>query len=156
MTFPCGSVVKVCNPEDIANLIGATVPVPVSFDGALDVTVAEVAPVDLTLLTSATRSGTTNTADQTNENPYRRGVILYLNVTELQTLNTIQVSLQGKDPVSGGYFTLKQSTSISAVGLVGLTLGSGDVFGLPRVWRVQVAHAGLNAPTYSLGASLIP
>lgn len=131
---------------------------------------------DQTLLPSAARIGTTVTGDiQGCERAY-----LYLNITLApNTTETLQVSLQAKDPVSGNYtniatFTITgagttmQSPPITNAYLVGIGFVDADLpagnggqvnsaksVPLPGVWRATVTHSSTTAWTYSLGCTKI-
>jgi hypothetical protein len=119
---------------------------------------------DLTLLASAARTATTNTADQTNVNG--RGLAIYLAITAASGTGGLTPVIQGKDPVSGNYFTL--ATMGSAVTTTGNksymfypgaasagSLQNGVQQVLPRTWRVQVTAGDGTSYTYSLGCSVI-
>lgn len=104
-----------------------------------------------------------NGADQLNLNA--RGLKLVIDITTITgTTPTLTVTIQGKDPVSGKYFTILASAALNATGTTVLTVYPGltasanvtanDV--LPRDWRVITAIAGTTpAVTATIGASLI-
>lgn len=111
----------------------------------------------------AAASAGANGADQLNLNA--RGLKLVIDITAITgTTPTLTVTIQGKDPVSGKYFTILASAALSATGTTVLTVYPGltasanvtanDV--LPRDWRVITAIAGTTpAVTATIGASLI-
>ena len=115
---------------------------------------------EVTLLASAARTTAQQTADQTNYNA--RGVKIGLDITSY-TSGSLTVTLQGKDSVSGAYYTLLAGTAVSASGYTTYTLYPGvattanvsaaDI--LPRTWRVNVAVADASSITYSLSANVI-
>ncbi len=126
-----------------------------------------------TILESAARTATTNSADQSSTT---RGVILYVDFTATpNNAETATVSIQGKDPVSGKYQTITVFTALvaSALGatpttetyLFTLCPGAAETaatakhevqaLALPRYWRVVVTHSASGSWTYSVGASLI-
>ena len=121
------------------------------------------ANVDLTLLASAARTVTTDTADQTNYNG--RGAHVVVDVTAASgTAPTLTITIQGKDSVSGQYYTVLQSVAITAIGTyvfrvypgetVAANLAASDI--LPRTWRVDCAIGGTTPSfTFSVGASNI-
>lgn len=121
---------------------------------------------ELTLLASAARTATTNTADQSSGGA--RGVLLVLDVTVASGTGGLVVRIQVKDPASGKYQSINAApTAIIAVGTTAYLLypaasaGSGNygqvgAGALPRTWRVSVTHADGSSYTYSLGAGLIP
>ncbi len=109
-----------------------------------------------TLLASAARTANTNSTDQNNTNG--KGVHVHINITAW-TAGSITVTIQGKDPVSGTYYTILASAALAATGLTvlrvhpGLTavanLAANDF--LPRVWRVAVTVGTADSITYSVG-----
>jgi hypothetical protein len=126
-----------------------------------------------TLLTSAARTATTQSPDQDNSNG--QAVVLYLDITASpNNAETLTVSIQGKDPVSGKYGQIVAFTA-----LAGTTVGANPTTAtylytldpeiataalanqrevkqgrLPRGWRAQVAHSAGGSWTYSLGAAV--
>lgn len=120
---------------------------------------------DLTLLASATRTVTTNSADQTNFNA--RGLIYFLNITANASAAGIRIYVQGKDPVSGNYFYMHADpTAVTTTGVFGYSCypgassagGNVSILGIvcvPRIWRCQVIHLDASNVTYSVGCSLI-
>jgi hypothetical protein len=113
------------------------------------------------------RSVTHNSTDQ--DNLSHRGVQLVVDVTAEAaggSSHAMVVTIQGKDPASGKYYTLLASASITAVGTTVLTVhpsvvASANVaasHALPRTWRVLVTHTadGASSMTFSIGANLIP
>ena len=123
-------------------------------------------PVDIVLLPSAARTATTFSADidnRTNSNP---GVLLTLNITSAGTGN-IQLSLQGKDPISGSYYNIAYMTAQTATGLSTLivypsqsTTGNSYTTNasgvLPLKWRARVVSSDGSSWTYSVGGTLLP
>lgn len=117
---------------------------------------------DATLLASAERTATTSSADQTNYNG--RGVKVVFDFTvETDAGVSIVVTVEGKDALSGKYYTLLTSAALVAVGTTVLTIYPGvaaaanvsasDI--LPRTWRVTATPADAKRATYSVGASVI-
>lgn len=113
------------------------------------------------VLASAARTATVNSADFSNYN--FKGLHLTVNVSSITATPSIVVNLQGKDPISGTYYTLLSSTAITATGLTVLKICPGiapivnratsDI--LPLTWRVNVTHGDADPITYSIGASLV-
>jgi hypothetical protein len=111
----------------------------------------------LALITAAGATVGSNSADQGNIN--WRGVKVVINMTVVGT-GSITATIQGKDPVSGVYYTLLASAAIAANGTTVLTVYPGltptanvtanDV--LPDVWRVSVAANNVNPTTYTVAA----
>lgn len=112
---------------------------------------------------SAQGAGTVTSIDQTNVN--HRGLQLGINITAITgTSPTMQVTIQGKDVVSGVYYTLLQSVSLTATGFTLLTVFPGITTTaniaasqvLPRTWRVSVTVGGTSpSVTATIGASII-
>lgn len=120
---------------------------------------------DTTILTSAARTATTNGADQTNFNG--RGVIVVLNVTaQPGGVETLTVTIQGKESVSGSYFDIETSgilftaatgtkalivyPGVLAADIVAGVVGKSGV--VPRTWRPSIVHSSSGSWTYSVSA----
>ena len=105
--------------------------------------------------------GTTNkqSADQVNYGA--RGIKVVVDITAFAG-TSITVTIEGKDPVSGKYFTLLASAALVATGTTILTVYPGltaaanvtasDV--LPRNWRVKTTGT-YNNTTYTITGSTI-
>lgn len=114
-----------------------------------------------TILASAARTASTNSADQTNYNG--RGVRLSIDVTAVTGTASITVTIKSKDSVSGVYSTILASAAISTVSHVELTVYPGlpataNVSAnaiLSRTWRVEVTNANADSITYSVGADVM-
>lgn len=114
----------------------------------------------LATLTAASAGG--NSADQVNS--LNRGVTVGIDVTAITgTSPTLTVTIQGKDPVSGTYYTLLASTAISAVGFstlvvypgVAVTANETASLPLPGAWRISYAIGGTSpAVTATISATL--
>lgn len=120
--------------------------------------------VALTLLPSATRTASTASANQTNYNASH--LFVFLNVTAVPGTDTINLYVQGIDPVSGEAFNIVQTGALSSTGHYGVAVGPGSSTAgdeivaakdtpLPRVWRVYVVHSAATSFTYSVGAVMI-
>jgi hypothetical protein len=134
-------------------------PVVLASDVPLVVTLPAVNTNTTALINAVNATTTQYSADQTNTN--YRGCILVVNVSAVNT-GTIAVSIQGKDSVSGIYYTLftgaAVATAISTVYQVypGSTAGSSAYNGpLPTIWRVMVTAVNAGQITYTAGAALI-
>ncbi len=137
-----------------------TIAVPLLFNGATwDRQRNNQSNISLAALLAAAAGA--NGADQVNYNA--RGIKLVIDITALAgTGPTLTVTLQGKDPVSGKYYTILASAALAAVATTVLTvypglvaaanLSANDV--LPRDWRIVTAIAGTTpAVTATIGAS---
>lgn len=110
---------------------------------------------------SAARTATTNSGDL--DNGQHRGLHVVIDVTAVSATPSVVFTIQGKDEVSGAYYTLLASAAITGTGTTvlrvypGLTasanLVANDV--LPKTWRVLATHADSDSITYSVGACLI-
>jgi len=117
--------------------------------------------MNLTLLASAARTATTNSGDIANQN--FRGVHVVIDVTVDPAAASVVFTIQGKDPLSGKYYTILASAAVAAVGTTVLRVFPGSTVtanaaandGLPRVWRVLATHADGDSITYSVGASYL-
>jgi len=114
---------------------------------------------DLEILPSAAR-----TTEQLveNTNTKGRGIHLTIDVTLDPALASITPSIEGKDPVSGKFYTILTGTAIAATGTFILRVFPGataaaDIANdiLPATWRFKMAVADTDSMTYSVGASVI-
>lgn len=111
----------------------------------------------ITILPSAARTIATDSADFTNFN--WRGAIFVIDITA-GTTPLLTFTVQGKDPVSGKYFTQLQSLALAAVGTTILYVYPGvtatnnlaATAPLATTFRMDVAVGNANSITYSVGA----
>ncbi len=116
---------------------------------------------DITVLASAARTATTNSADFTNYNG--RGVQVIIDVTVDGAGASVVFAVEMKDPVSGDYVPILTSAAVDATGERKLTVYPGATESanlisgqpMPRTWRVSATHADGDSITYSVGASVI-
>lgn len=116
--------------------------------------------VDATGLASAARTTTTNSGDITNYNG--TGIHVVLDVTNAGT-GSITLTIQGKDALSGQYYTLLAGAAVTTVSTnvykvfpgstVTANVSANDI--CPRTIRILVTHNNANSITYSVGYSLI-
>lgn len=130
-----------------------------------------------TLLASAVRAVSTNGPDTVNYNA--KGVSVVINVTVEAAAETLALKVQGKDPVSGNYYTIADAgviytaateaptetkalivyPGVLAADLPGIAAGVQGSIGksgvIPRTWRAVVTHSASGNWTYSLGYSYI-
>ena len=115
----------------------------------------------VTLLASAARTTATTSSDQVNLG--WKGVHVYINVSAIVASPGLTITIQGKDELTGAYYTLLTGTQIvTATSQVlkvypGITAAANasasDV--LPKYWRVSVAVADADEATYSISCSMI-
>lgn len=113
------------------------------------------------LLASAARTETVATGDQSNTQ--HRGAIVVIDVTAASDTPSVVATIQGKDEVSGKYYTILASAAITGTGTTvlrvypGLTVASNLVANdvLPSTWRVNLVHADADSITYSAAAQLV-
>ena len=116
---------------------------------------------EVSVLASAARTASVNSADLTNYNA--RGVVVVVDVTAVTATPSLVVTLAGKDTLSGQYLPYLDSAAITGTGQTILTVYPGCIavanrlvnHPLPRVWRVQVVAADTDSITYSVGANYI-
>lgn len=119
-------------------------------------------PSAKTLLASAAR-----TTAQTGDDQYNlgyRGLHLVIDITAVSGTPGLTFTLQGKDRVSGKYYTILASAALAAVATTVLRVFDGSTVTanlaandmLPEAWRVIVGVATADSVTYSVGVSLLP
>lgn len=114
---------------------------------------------EVTVLASAARTASVNSADQRNYNA--SGLALTIDVTAITATPSVTFAVKYKDSLSGKYVTLLTSAAITAVGTTVLRIGpwltaaanlvARDV--LPVVWRVEATHGDADSITYSASAN---
>ena len=115
----------------------------------------------ITLLASVARAADSNSADIDNTEDYQSAIIV-IDVTLDPGSASVVFTVQGKDLLSGEYYTILASAAITALGTTVLHIGDGTTDDdniavgtrLPRVWRLNVDHAATQSMTYSVGADL--
>lgn len=109
------------------------------------------------LFPSAARTATTLvSADQTNVGG--NGVHVVLDTTAF-TSGTVTLTIQGKDPASGKYYTLLAGAAVVGTSTnvykvckgcpVTTNISANDM--LPTVWRISISGASTPISTYSVG-----
>lgn len=140
------------------NLTAANVPLysmGVSNGTSVDQLRANMSNISLINVTGATTTQTST--DQKNYNG--RGCIIVLNVTNAGT-GSITLTIQGKDRVSGAYYTILQGAAVTTNSTTvyrvypGLTASANATANdlLPRDWNVVVTANNANPITYTVGA----
>lgn len=111
------------------------------------------------LESSVASSSPQHSADQLN--PGARGVKLLFNSTVQASDDPITLLVEGKDIISGQYYTVASFPSLSLGPTVltlypGLSASSTVASGiLPRTWRVTATASTSESASYTVGASLI-
>lgn len=116
---------------------------------------------EITALASAARTATLNSGDLAN--PGCSGGFVVLDVTA-QAGGSITLTIQGKDPLSGQYFTLLAGVAVTTVSTVvyrvhdSLTAAANSVANdlIPKTFRILVTHNNASSITYSVGVLLVP
>lgn len=112
---------------------------------------------------SAVRSATF-VGDDNAKAPGNRGVKAVLDVTVVPGVDTVQLVIEGKDPLSGKYYTILAMTASAAISTTVLTVAPGITAAansaaadeLPDVYRARVVHSAGTAFTYSLALTELP
>jgi hypothetical protein len=109
---------------------------------------------------SAVRAATL-VGDDNKKIPGNRGLKAILNVTAVPGVDTVQLVIEGKDPVSGVYFTVLQAAARAGAGTDVLTVYPGITVTanvsaadlLPDTYRVRVVHSAGTNFTYSVSVT---
>jgi hypothetical protein len=109
---------------------------------------------------SAVRSATF-TGDDNKKVPGNHGCIVVFNVTAVPGVDSVTMSIEGKDPVSGTYFTVLAAAARLTTGADVLQVQPGGAVtanvsanaSLPDVYRIKVTHSAGSNFTY--GVSVI-
>ena len=115
---------------------------------------------NVTLINAVATTTTQVSSDQTNN--YGRGVIVYLNMATVGT-GSVTLTIQGKDPVSGTYYTLLAGAAVITNVFNTYTVYPGAPVitnvsassPLPKTWRVSIVANNANAVTYTASAAII-
>lgn len=116
---------------------------------------------EISVFASAARTATHNSQDYINYGA--TGLALVIDVTAVTATPSVVFTIQGKDTLSGKYFTILDTAAITGTGTTrvrvhpGMTASANVVVkdAMPRVWRVLATHADADSITYSVGASPI-
>jgi hypothetical protein len=115
---------------------------------------------NVTLINAVAATTSQTSSDQTNS--YGRGVIVYLNMVTVGT-GSVTLTIQGKDPVSGTYYTLLAGVAVTTNSFNVYTVYPGNTVtanvsastALPKTWRVSVVANNANPVTYTVSESVI-
>jgi hypothetical protein len=103
----------------------------------------------------------TNSADLTNSQ--HKGCHVIIDATSITDTPSVVPTIQGRDTVSGKYYTLLTGSAITGIGTTILKVYPGlipaanlvanDI--LPSKFRILMTHADADSITYSVGVSLV-
>ena len=118
---------------------------------------------EITYLPSAARTATPTKQDKSNSVD-ARGMLVVIDVTAVAATPSVVFTIQGKDSLSGKYYTILASAAITATGTTVLrvhpeltaaaNLVAKDV--VPRIFAIDAVHADADSITYSVGVQLLP
>lgn len=102
--------------------------------------------------------------DDNTKTPGNRALKAVLDVTAVPGVDTVQLVIEGKDPLSGKYFPLVSQVATAAIGTYVLTVAPGITVAanvsvadeLPDVYRARVVHSAGTNFTYSLSLIELP
>jgi hypothetical protein len=128
--------------------------------GILDLSIAVAKPAFGALAIPA--GATTTQTGPPMTTPGVRGVKVCLDVTNAGT-GSITLTIQGRDPASGKYFTILAGNAVTANGTNVYSVFPGAVGsanavaddGLPEQWRLLVTANNANPMTYTVGFSTL-
>lgn len=118
---------------------------------------------NITVIASTTSTSTATVSQSDQTNPFYRGIRVFLDVTAVTASPSIILTIEGKDALSGTYYTLLAGAAVATVStnsyviFPGATVTanvSANTF-LPATWRVKVASTDTDSITYRVGASLM-
>ncbi len=120
-------------------------------------------PEQITVLASAARTATTNSATFANQQGHR-GLHLIIDVTAAADTPSVVFTLQGHSPLGDDYYTILASAAVTGAGTSVLRVYPGLAAAtnvavsdcLPGSWRVAAVHADSDSITYSVAAVLLP
>jgi hypothetical protein len=105
----------------------------------------------ITLHNLVAAAASANGVDQDNQ--YARGVTVLVDITAISGAGaTLTVTIEGKDPVSGKYYTLLTSAGLIATGTtvlrvhpnVAVSANVAAQLPMPKTWRTRVTIVGTN------------
>jgi len=112
-------------------------------------------------LASLARTATATSDDLTNSG--FRGIHVIIDMTAVTATGSVTPTIQGKDPVSGEYYTILVGTAISTESTnvlrvyPGLTASANSIANdiIPSKFRVVMTHGNGVSMTYSVGINLV-
>lgn len=141
--------------------VAAALPAGTNNIGDVDVLTMPAKNIEGTALASAARTATVSSSDITNS--YGQSIHVVLDVTASASTPSITLKIEGKDSLSGKYYTILESAAVTGASTnvyrVGPGLGSvsnlavDDV--IPKTFRITMTHSDADSITYSVGYSLV-
>jgi hypothetical protein len=127
----------------------------------LDTFLAGQASKEGTAFASAARTATESSADITNS--YGSGVRVVFDVTASAATPSVVLTIQGKDAVSGKYYTLLTGAAVTGASTNVYTLFPSVAAVanvavsnlLPKTFRITMTHADADSITYSVGYTIL-
>lgn len=115
---------------------------------------------NLEILSSEARVASVNSVDLKSKS--FNGLHLIIDVTAVDATPSVVPTIQGKDAVSGKYYTLLTGAAITTTGTTILKVFPGATVAsnvsandhLPAEFRISLAHADADSITYSVSANL--
>ena len=116
---------------------------------------------DVTVFPLLARTATVSSADLVND--FGKMCHVYIKATAKGTAPSVVFTIEGKDAVSGDYYTILAAAAMTTVTTKILRVGPGLTASanlivndlLPRTWRVTATHSNADSYTYSVGASVL-
>lgn len=116
---------------------------------------------DIVVLASAARTATITSRDIINS--YGRGLVLFFNISVVPGVDTLTLTVKGKDPISGTYYTIVAGTAQAGAALIIMRAYPGLVAAanltvndvLPKTFAVTVTASAASSFTYSVSANII-
>lgn len=102
----------------------------------------------------------TPTAQADQSSKRAKGLVVVIDCTAIVSSPSVVFTIQGKDPISGKYYTILASAAIVGTGTTvlrvfpGATAAANTVANdcLPAAWRIIATHGNGNSITYSVAA----
>jgi len=113
-----------------------------------------------TIFASAARTATVNGQDMSND--AYKCVVVVLDITVVPGGDTVTLTIQGKDVLSGKYYTLLAGSAEAGTATktysvcpgITVTANVSAAQVLPQTWRAIVTHSAAGSFTYSVGYSI--
>jgi len=141
--------------------VNAALPAGNNNIGDVDVLTLPAKNVEGVALASAARTATVSSADIANDNG--RGLHVILDATLDPAAASVVLTIEGKDPASGKYYTLLTSADVNSVSTNVYRIGADLTASpnlivkdfVPKTFRITVTHADADSFTYSVGYALV-